>query len=298
MVSLETWTSVSFRVAKEEEHNKMSPGSLAIVFAPCILRSPDADDPFLGMKDVSKTTMWVISRHIPKSLCRDFCSFKALYEFPKDECNFYGNIKKMFDFVLQVCGDPDLWAVQALQREDAEHPGAGIRRGLGCQPAQIKKAKHGERTLQAQIDWFLWSGIKDQLNSDCINLWLWLKYYKDAYWVKIWSVCRLLKSLQMFQRRHRTMKQRRHSSKELSPSSKKSELMIHVSHWSEMFFNMTWVWIMISCVATFQGGPGLQVTWPGAGKLWQRQPGLIVVDEHREFRGPTEEPGFGRSVGR
>ncbi|XP_047446077.1 unconventional myosin-IXb isoform X2 [Mugil cephalus] len=47
------------RVAKEEEHNKMSPSSLAIVFAPCILRSPDADDPFLGMKDVSKTTLCV-----------------------------------------------------------------------------------------------------------------------------------------------------------------------------------------------------------------------------------------------
>lgn len=45
-----------FRVAKEEEHNKMTPSSLAIVFAPCILRSPDMDDPFLGMKDVAKTT--------------------------------------------------------------------------------------------------------------------------------------------------------------------------------------------------------------------------------------------------
>nr|XP_046264659.1 unconventional myosin-IXb isoform X2 [Scatophagus argus] len=47
------------RVAKEEEHNKMSPNSLAIVFAPCILRSPNVDDPFLGMKDVSKSTMCV-----------------------------------------------------------------------------------------------------------------------------------------------------------------------------------------------------------------------------------------------
>ncbi|XP_073346792.1 unconventional myosin-IXb isoform X2 [Pagrus major] len=47
------------RVTKEEEHNKMSPSSLAIVFAPCILRSPDVDDPFLGMKDVSKTTQCV-----------------------------------------------------------------------------------------------------------------------------------------------------------------------------------------------------------------------------------------------
>uniref|UniRef100_A0A6Q2Z7R2 Myosin IXb n=1 Tax=Esox lucius TaxID=8010 RepID=A0A6Q2Z7R2_ESOLU len=47
------------RVAKEEEHNRMSANSLAIVFAPCILRSPDTTDPFLGMKDVSKTTMCV-----------------------------------------------------------------------------------------------------------------------------------------------------------------------------------------------------------------------------------------------
>ncbi|XP_018533370.1 unconventional myosin-IXb isoform X2 [Lates calcarifer] len=47
------------RVAKEEDHNKMSASSLAIVFAPCILRSPDSDDPFLGMKDVAKTTMCV-----------------------------------------------------------------------------------------------------------------------------------------------------------------------------------------------------------------------------------------------
>ncbi|XP_034469732.1 unconventional myosin-IXb isoform X2 [Hippoglossus hippoglossus] len=47
------------RVAKEEEHNKMTPSSLAIVFAPCILRSPDSDDPFLGMKDVAKTTQCV-----------------------------------------------------------------------------------------------------------------------------------------------------------------------------------------------------------------------------------------------
>uniref|UniRef100_A0A3B4AN60 Uncharacterized protein n=1 Tax=Periophthalmus magnuspinnatus TaxID=409849 RepID=A0A3B4AN60_9GOBI len=47
------------RVAKEEDHNKMSPNSLAIVFAPCVLRSPDSDDPFLGMKDVAKITMCV-----------------------------------------------------------------------------------------------------------------------------------------------------------------------------------------------------------------------------------------------
>ncbi|XP_061549629.1 unconventional myosin-IXb isoform X2 [Phycodurus eques] len=47
------------RVASEEDYNKMTPSSLAIVFAPCILRSPDSDDPFLGMKDVGKTTTCV-----------------------------------------------------------------------------------------------------------------------------------------------------------------------------------------------------------------------------------------------
>ncbi|CDQ72036.1 unnamed protein product [Oncorhynchus mykiss] len=47
------------RVAKEEEHNRMSANCLAIVFAPCILRSPDTTDPFLSMKDISKTTTCV-----------------------------------------------------------------------------------------------------------------------------------------------------------------------------------------------------------------------------------------------
>ncbi|XP_077414484.1 unconventional myosin-IXb isoform X2 [Vanacampus margaritifer] len=47
------------RVANEEDYNKMTPSSLAIVFAPCILRSPNSDDPFLGMKDVAKTTTCV-----------------------------------------------------------------------------------------------------------------------------------------------------------------------------------------------------------------------------------------------
>lgn len=48
------------RVSKEEEHNKMTPNSLAIVFAPCLLRSPDVGNPLLGLQDVSKTTMWVM----------------------------------------------------------------------------------------------------------------------------------------------------------------------------------------------------------------------------------------------
>ncbi|XP_076134845.1 unconventional myosin-IXb isoform X3 [Alosa pseudoharengus] len=47
------------RVSKEEVHNRMNPNSLAIVFAPCILRCPDSADPLMSMKDVAKTTMCV-----------------------------------------------------------------------------------------------------------------------------------------------------------------------------------------------------------------------------------------------
>ncbi|XP_072924590.1 unconventional myosin-IXb-like isoform X4 [Hemitrygon akajei] len=47
------------KVAVLEEMNRMSPNALAIVFAPCILRSPDSCDPLMSMKDVSKTTMCV-----------------------------------------------------------------------------------------------------------------------------------------------------------------------------------------------------------------------------------------------
>ncbi|XP_051893630.1 unconventional myosin-IXb isoform X3 [Pristis pectinata] len=47
------------KVAVLEEMNRMSPNALAIVFAPCILRSPDSSDPLMSMKDVSKTTMCV-----------------------------------------------------------------------------------------------------------------------------------------------------------------------------------------------------------------------------------------------
>ncbi|XP_049321383.1 unconventional myosin-IXb isoform X2 [Astyanax mexicanus] len=47
------------RVSKEEKSNRMNPNSLAIVFAPCILRGPDSADPLLSMKDVAKTTLCV-----------------------------------------------------------------------------------------------------------------------------------------------------------------------------------------------------------------------------------------------
>ncbi|XP_069783927.1 unconventional myosin-IXb isoform X2 [Narcine bancroftii] len=47
------------KVAVLEEMNRMSPNALAIVFAPCILRSPDSSDPLMSMKEVSKTTMCV-----------------------------------------------------------------------------------------------------------------------------------------------------------------------------------------------------------------------------------------------
>ncbi|XP_078527441.1 unconventional myosin-IXb isoform X3 [Lissotriton helveticus] len=44
------------RVALQEDVNRMTPNSLAIVFAPCLLRCPDNSDPLTSMKDVSKTT--------------------------------------------------------------------------------------------------------------------------------------------------------------------------------------------------------------------------------------------------
>ncbi|KAM8960477.1 unconventional myosin-IXb [Pelodytes ibericus] len=47
------------KVALEEDVNRMSPNSLAIVFAPCLLRCPDSYDPLTSMKDVSKTTTCV-----------------------------------------------------------------------------------------------------------------------------------------------------------------------------------------------------------------------------------------------
>ncbi|XP_072544619.1 unconventional myosin-IXb isoform X2 [Salminus brasiliensis] len=47
------------RVAKEEAHNRMSANSLAIVFAPCVLRCPDSSDPLLSMKDLPRTTLCV-----------------------------------------------------------------------------------------------------------------------------------------------------------------------------------------------------------------------------------------------
>ncbi|XP_062869528.1 si:zfos-588f8.1 isoform X3 [Trichomycterus rosablanca] len=47
------------KVSKEEKSNRMTPNSLAIVFAPCILRSPDTADPLLSMKDVAKTTVCI-----------------------------------------------------------------------------------------------------------------------------------------------------------------------------------------------------------------------------------------------
>ncbi|KAI5103698.1 unconventional myosin-IXb isoform X3, partial [Silurus meridionalis] len=45
------------KVAKEEDHNRMSANALAIVFAPCVLRCPDVSDPLLIIKDLPKTTL-------------------------------------------------------------------------------------------------------------------------------------------------------------------------------------------------------------------------------------------------
>ncbi|KAM4807924.1 unconventional myosin-IXb [Rhinophrynus dorsalis] len=47
------------KVAVLEEVNRMSPNSLAIVFAPCLLRCPDNYDPLTSMKEVAKTTTCV-----------------------------------------------------------------------------------------------------------------------------------------------------------------------------------------------------------------------------------------------
>ncbi|XP_072012811.1 unconventional myosin-IXb isoform X4 [Engystomops pustulosus] len=47
------------KVALLEDVNRMSPNSLAIVFAPCILRCPDNYDPLTSMKEVSKATACV-----------------------------------------------------------------------------------------------------------------------------------------------------------------------------------------------------------------------------------------------
>lgn len=52
------------------------------------------------------------------------------------------------DCCLQVCGDPDLGAVQTLHGEDEEHQGVGICRSPGSQSAQTKETKDGERPLQ------------------------------------------------------------------------------------------------------------------------------------------------------
>ncbi|ETE66949.1 Myosin-IXa, partial [Ophiophagus hannah] len=47
--------SMLFRIALQEETNRMSANALAIVFAPCILRCPDTTDPLQSAQDVSKT---------------------------------------------------------------------------------------------------------------------------------------------------------------------------------------------------------------------------------------------------
>uniref|UniRef100_A0A8C2T5A8 Myosin IXA n=1 Tax=Coturnix japonica TaxID=93934 RepID=A0A8C2T5A8_COTJA len=49
----------SFRIALQEETNRMSANALAIVFAPCILRCPDTTDPLQSVQDISKTTTCV-----------------------------------------------------------------------------------------------------------------------------------------------------------------------------------------------------------------------------------------------
>nr|XP_020028912.1 unconventional myosin-IXb isoform X2 [Castor canadensis] len=47
------------KVALLEDVNRMAPGALAIIFAPCLLRCPDNSDPLTSMKDVLKITTCV-----------------------------------------------------------------------------------------------------------------------------------------------------------------------------------------------------------------------------------------------
>ena len=72
--------------------------------------------------------------------------FHILSVFLEMDCDFMEAL-----CCLQVCGDADLWAVQTLQWEDAEYPGAGICRGPGCEWAQTEEAEHGERTTQDPV---------------------------------------------------------------------------------------------------------------------------------------------------
>ena len=59
-----TWGLISFliliiittRVASLEEHNKMSPNALAIVWAPCLLRVSDDADPMESLAQLPKQT--------------------------------------------------------------------------------------------------------------------------------------------------------------------------------------------------------------------------------------------------
>uniref|UniRef100_A0A8C5V8I6 Myosin IXB n=1 Tax=Microcebus murinus TaxID=30608 RepID=A0A8C5V8I6_MICMU len=57
--SLERLVFHLVKVALLEDVNRMSPGALAIVFAPCLLRCPDNADPLTSMKDVLKITTCV-----------------------------------------------------------------------------------------------------------------------------------------------------------------------------------------------------------------------------------------------
>lgn len=62
-----------------------------------------------------------------------------------------------------MCGDPDHGAVQALQREDAEYPGAGICRGARRPPAQTEEAKHGISFTYTYPTFYLLNGTQKVL---------------------------------------------------------------------------------------------------------------------------------------
>lgn len=76
-----------------------------------------------------------------------YCALLQLYTVLVRHC-ISKIIIILIDCFAQLCGDPDHWAVQALQRKDAKYPGAGTRGGHGCQSTQTQKTSHGERMLQ------------------------------------------------------------------------------------------------------------------------------------------------------
>lgn len=114
------WRVCLYRVAKEEEHNKMTPNSLAIVFAPCVLRSPDVENPLLGIRDVSKTTLWVVlhSYNSPLSCTSFFFCFFELTCRKSQSHRFLlssGQIHELYELYV-VCRCVEILISEQLRR--------------------------------------------------------------------------------------------------------------------------------------------------------------------------------------